>query len=175
MNQNTMNAICILDGDNNGQKDTKHNIIVLPGKNNPEQLIFDYYDKLANATNFEMYQTQSFWHTDTALNNGLTKQRYTTLIKPQITAIEDKIRNLKEEGKSTSGVKRDENKKVFNGNLEEFKIVLDFWLDNHYEEMYKFYKDLRHCFRQVSLLHRLDPELWPRNTGLGKNRLSNDY
>lgn len=171
LNQNTMNAICILDGDNNGQKAMKHNIIVLPGNKNPEQLIFDYYDELANEQNFEMYQTQIFWNTDTALSNGLTKHRYINSIKPQISAIEERINQLRQDGKSASGVRRESNKTVFNDNLEEFKIVFDFWLDNHYTEIEQFYRDLRHCFRQVALLHKLDPELWPKSARLSENRI----
>ncbi|RPD87282.1 ATP-binding protein [Neisseria weixii] len=175
LNQNTMNAICVLDGDNNGQKAIKHNIIVLPGGKNPEQLIFDYYDELANEPKFEMYHAQNFWDTDTALNHGLTKHRYLTLIKPQILAIEEKLNHLRENEKSISGVKREENKKIFKNNLEEFKIVLDFWLDNHWVEMEKFYKELRLCFRQVALLHKLDLELWPQTANLSQARLSDDY
>ena len=171
LDQNTMNAICILDGDNTGQKKTKHNIIILPGGKSPEQLIFDYYDELANEPNFEMYQSQNFWNTDTALSNGLTKQRYLTSIKPQILDIEETIEELKESSESASGIRRERNKKIFNNNLEEFKIVFDFWLDNHYTEMEHFYRDLRYCFRQVALLHKLDPELWPRSACLSENRI----
>ena len=175
LNQNTMNAICVSDGDNNGQKQTKHNIIILPGYKSPEYLLFDYYKELASDQNFEMYKSQSFWYTDTALSQALTKQRYLTEIEPKIQAIQDKIDELKQNGKSTSGVKREENKKIFNSHIEEFKIIFDFWLDNHYKEMESFYRDLRYCFRQVALLHKLDPEIWPQNTCLSKSRLPYSY
>ncbi|OSI37136.1 AAA family ATPase [Neisseria dumasiana] len=175
LDKNIMNAICVLDGDNTGQKATKHNIILLPGQKSPEQLIFDYYDELFSDLNFEMYQNQNFWNTDVALNNALTKHHYKTSIKPQISAIEEKIKQLNQKGESIAGVRREENKKVFNDNLEEFKIVFDFWLDNHYKEMEKFYGDLRHCFRQVALLHKLDPELWPKHTLLSEKRKYDGY
>lgn len=175
LDQNTMSAICVLDGDNSKKKETKHNIIALPGEKSPESLIFDYYDELAKEQDSKICQSQIFWNTDTALNKGLTKRHYLKSIKPQILDIEKNINQLREEKKSTSGKRRELNKKVFNDNKEEFKIIFDFWLDNHYVEMEKFYKDLRYCFRQVALLHELDPELWPKDSHLNKNRISNNY
>ena len=51
--KNTMKAICILDGDQNVDKDKIYGIIALPGKNHfkgetgksPEKLLFDYAEE----------------------------------------------------------------------------------------------------------------------------------
>ena len=79
------------------RKKTKHNIIALPGEKSPEHLIFDYYDELAKEQDSKGCQSQTFWDTDTALDKGLTKHRYLTSIKPQISGIEENINQLREE------------------------------------------------------------------------------
>ena len=122
-----MNAICILDGDNTGQKKTKRNIITLPGAKNPEEMVFDYSE--------ELYMMQDFWRTSPALTHGLTKQVYSNNIRSDILDIQRTIQQQEDSGNSTKGMKRDLNNKVFNKHIISFKLVIDYWLDNHFSEL----------------------------------------
>ncbi|MCS4534338.1 ATP-dependent nuclease [Neisseria montereyensis] len=163
LDTNTMNSICILDGDNTGQKQTKRNIIVLPGSKSPEKMIFDYCEDLSNG--------REFWDSNPALSSGFTKQRYTNEIQPHILDIQTQLNTTKNEGGSTKGMERTLNKELFKQHREEFTLILDYWLDNHYNELEQFYRDLRFCFRQVALLHKLDPESWPQEAKLQTQRI----
>ena len=153
LDTNTMNAICILDGDNTGQKQTKRNIIILPSGKNPERMIFDYGKELT--------EERAFWMTESPLSNGFTKKFYIDTIQHDIDEATTKRLEAKAKQESTKGAEREDNKRIFNHHLEKFRLVLDYWLNNHHVELEAFYRDLRYCFRQVAVLHNIDPELWP--------------
>ncbi|NLB10886.1 ATP-binding protein [bacterium] len=157
LDRNTMNAICILDGDG-GDKNTKKNIIVLPGKKSPENLIFDYIT--------DQYQNNgTFWNSAKPLDLGFTKQRFKQHILPKIESIQETV--------TKSGKKeREVKKQVFNEDTEYYQIVIDHWVKHNFELIQAFYYDLNFCFRQVALLHNIDPDIWPKQSILKNENLT---
>jgi predicted ATP-binding protein involved in virulence len=154
--RSTMRSICILDGDQD--PDYTNYIITLPGglnKKPPEELIFEHAQKL--------YESDiEFWRNKTVLGSGYDKIYYRDNIKPDIEGIYSKIQELKENGVSTKGVKREENKKVFNDHNKFFKLVIINWINSveNSNQVEKFYKDLKVMFKKVSEFHDINSKEW---------------
>lgn len=155
LTKNTMKAICILDGDQN--KDLKYCIASLPGTNlgkkkdqglSPENLLFKYSSYLYNKRN-------DFWKDDYAVRRGFSKTWY-----------EDKIKKPLEDfdqGKiAKSHKKREFYKKLFNDNIEFFKMAFKHWLNNPENEssLNSFYFELRALFRKVAPYNEINPQEW---------------
>lgn len=103
------NVICIIDGDHN--TNLGKNIIALPGKNNPEQLLFSYLENINDG----------FWREPIMIEHGFIKSYYIDNILPDIKAIEESIEQAKNESKSTKGIE-EKNKKKFLKNTLNFLI-----------------------------------------------------
>jgi len=157
-------SICILDGDESiseGQKkksekdiDLLNNIICLPSKKSPEKLIFDYSLELYNSKN------KDFWKKEELLNLGYTDEYFRENIKYRIEEIEEKIGSLENNGKSKKGVRREENKKLFNDFIDFFRIAIEFWIQNNTIEVEKFYIKLKKLFYKVAPYQKIDSKLW---------------
>lgn len=146
--------ICILDGDH--QDDLSNQVIALPGQKSPEQFLIEYAQYL--------YENDSdkFWLSDVILEENLGKSFYTQTFKPAADAIEKKINDLRSQGKSTSGVRREETKKLFRQHTNFFHILFEEWLKDstNTPQIDRFYNNLKILFKKVSPINGIDPDLW---------------
>lgn len=152
----TMRSICILDGDQDSDY-TKY-IITLPGGKSPEEMIMDYSRILFD-------NDDSFWVDETILDLNYGKVTYRNNILPDIEEITDKIKELKNDGKSTRGVRRSKNKEVFNKHKRFFELLFKHWVNNdeYSEQVERFYKDLNIMFKKVAEFHGINPNDWNIN------------
>lgn len=153
--RSTMRSICILDGDQHGKQNYNNHIIVLPGEKSPENLIFEYVQHL--------YETDDpFWMDSTIQELGYYKVYYRDNIKIDIDNINTKIEKKSEKKESTKGIRREENKKVFNDYKDFFELVIKNWINSpqHEGELNKFYNDLKIMFKKVSEFHDISSKEW---------------
>jgi len=153
--RSTMRSICILDGDQKSQQNYNNYIIVLPGGKSPENLLFEYLDKLFNCED-------EFWMDETVSGLGYNKVYYRDNIKVEIDNIQHKLELLEKNGDSKKGVKREENKKVFKKYEKFFELVIKNWISSkeNKAEMDKFYNDLKTMFKKVSEFHDISSNEW---------------
>lgn len=149
----TMRSICILDGDQH--PDYSNYIITLPGGESPEEMIMNYSRILFD-------NDDKFWVNDTILDLNYGKITYRNNILPDIESISNGIRELKNDKKSTRGVKREKNKEVFNKHKTFFNLLFKDWVNNdeHNEQVDKFYKSLNIMFKKVAEFHGINPNDW---------------
>ena len=62
--------------------------------------------------------------------------------------------------KSTKGVKREKNKKVFNHYKRFFELIMRKWIDDNEQEVKYFYHNLHILFCKVSEFHDINPKEW---------------
>lgn len=150
MKRTTINCIGIIDGDHNSN--IINNIISLPGKDNPEQVVFKYLENLDDK----------FWSSNDILDNGFSKSYYTNIIFPDINSIESSINKAKEQGISTKGMKREKQKKVFNDHLNFFGLVMSYWVNDerNKEEINHFKKELYILFKKSATVNGISSNLW---------------
>lgn len=144
------NVICIIDGDHN--TNLGKNIIALPGKNNPEQLLFSYLENINDG----------FWREPIMIEHGFIKSYYIDNILPDIKAIEESIEQAKNESKSTKGMRREKQKEVFKKHIEFFNLVFSYWaqdIENH-DEIEKFKNGLFSLFKKCASVNGINPALW---------------
>lgn len=153
MGKITLNAICILDGDQ--ESNLNDNVISLPGSDNPEQVLFKY------AQGFLVNETD-FWSSKNVLDTGMNKHKFIISINRSIEEIETSIVSLREAGKSTSGKKREKQKKVFNDNFVFFKLAANYWVQDKEKQscVQLFYDNLYKMFQKVSVVNGLHRSLW---------------
>lgn len=149
----TMRSICILDGDKEASHDLNNYTITLPGKDSPEALVFNYA--------IEMYNSDSdFWSDSTICELGYTKIYFRDNIKPAIEQINIDIEKKKKDDKSTKGMRREMNKKLFNDFSHFFILVMKKWIEDNQVETEKFYNQLRILFIKVSEFHDISSKEW---------------
>lgn len=151
--RSTMRSICIVDGDKTAQHNLNNYTISLPGDKSPEELIFEYSIKLYD-------EDDSFWTDKTICDLGYVKVHYRDNILKDIEAIKAKIQDLKNNGVTTKGVLREENKKVFNKNKRFFELLMKKWIVDHEDEAKRFYRDLHILFCKVSEFHDISSREW---------------
>lgn len=146
--------LCILDGDHND--DLNNRVITLPGKGSPEKFLIDYAKSLYDR------DEDKFWLSDTVLEENIGKDFYIHTFIPAVDAIEEKINDFHIQGKSASGVRREETKKLFRQHKKFFHIVFDEWLTdpNNESEIIKFYNNLKAMYKKVAPIAGLDPDTW---------------
>lgn len=146
--------ICILDGDHSNEMNNQ--IIALPGNKAPEQFLIEYAQTLYEKDD------DKFWLSDVILDQNVGKPFYSQTFKPAVDAIENKINDLKKQDKSTSGVRREENKKLFNNNIAFFQILFEEWLrdPNNKAQIQRFYDNLKKLFKKVAPINGIDSDLW---------------
>lgn len=152
--RSTMRSICILDGDKN--PDYNNYIITLPGNKSPEEVVFDQCKKIYEDSNNE------FWSNTDIQLMGYTKIYYRDNIKPEIERISIKIKELKEAEKSTKGIKREENKRLFRNYEQFFTFIIKNWINSkeNKKQLESFYKDLKIMFKKVSEFHEISSKEW---------------
>lgn len=72
---------------------------------------------------------------------------------------------MKDEGKSTKGVIRQENKDTFNKHGRFFELIMRKWIIDHPTEVGQFYKNLHTLFCKVAEFHDISSSDW-NYTGL---------
>lgn len=155
--KSTMQSICVLDGDQQSQRNPSKYIIALPGGAPPEKLIMEYSIMLFD-------NDDPFWINETILNLNYGKVYYRNNIRPDIEGITDKLKALKEANESTHGVERDLRKKVFKDHNRFFELLFKHWVNNaeNKDQVDKFYEDLYIMFRKVAEFHAINPKEWER-------------
>lgn len=154
--RSTMRSICIIDGDKKASENLSNYTICLPGENSPESLVFEYAKYL-----YKMDET-SFWQDSTIHELGYTRVLFRDSILDEIDSIDKKLEALKEEGKSTKGVTREENKKLFTKYRRFFEFVMIKWIADHEQLAERFYNNLFILFKKVSEFHDINPNEWER-------------
>lgn len=161
--KNTLNSICILDGDQakNKKVDLRNNIILLPSNDQlpPDKMVMEYAKKL-NTNN-----VTGFWDSDEVVDAGYNRGKFQREILPDIESIESNLSALKEQGESTHGIRRERVKKLFQKYKIFFVFVIQYWindLDNQ-AELQKFFKNLYSMFKKVAAFHSIDADLWGSN------------
>ena len=126
----------------------------LPGKESPEKMMFDYA--------LELYDDKDndFWNEKTILKLGYTRVNFRDEIKRDIDAIDENVKKLKDEGKSTKGVIRQGNKDTFKNHARFFELIMRKWIADHPTEVRKFYKDLHTLFCKVAEFHDISSTYW---------------
>lgn len=145
--------ICILDGDHSD--DMNNQVITLPGKDSPEKFLINYAQTLYE-------KDDEFWLSEVILEENLGKDFYIHTFKPVVDAIEEKINCLHNQEKSSSGVRREETKKLFRKQKKFFHILFDKWLidEVNKSQIDKFYNNLRVMYKKVAPINGLDSDLW---------------
>jgi hypothetical protein len=151
----TMQSICILDGDHNGNVDLNKYIISLPGGKSPEEMIFEYSIALSETKD-------PFWDDPAIHRQGWYKSTFVSKIKPDIDNISVKIGKTRNEGKSTRGLLRELNKSIFNNYKHFFVMMFKHWVHNpvNRKQVDQFYNNLRIMFLKTAEFHAVDPHLW---------------
>ncbi|WP_300348474.1 AAA family ATPase [Clostridium sp.] len=152
--RSTMRSICILDGDRG--PDYTNYIIALPGNKAPEEVVFNQCKKIYEDSNNE------FWYNPNIQGMGYTKVYYRDNIKPEIEQISTKIEEFKNAGKSTKGIRREENKKLFRKYEQFFTLVIKNWINSeeNKQQLESFYNDLKTMFKKVSEFHEISSKEW---------------
>lgn len=150
---NIMKAICILDGDTS--KDIDKNIITLPGKNNPESIVFDHLSKLLNEDDI-------FWKLEQVhVQKGYTYD-YARSIQTEIIEMKKDIEHRRLGKESIKGIERDKNKKLYKKYKEFFHVVFLAWLNDssNQAEIQNFYNDLFLVFNKTRFAYNIPGKNW---------------
>ena len=152
----TLQSICVLDGDQNGQRDLTKNTILLPGADSPEKLLMDY--------SLQMYDNDSpFWTDNTIIQLGFGKVYFQSGIKLEIDDISAKIQERKSQGKSTKGCEREMRKAIFIKYQRFFKMAFKHWINDEENagQIGKFFDDLHILFKKTAEFHGISSNEWP--------------
>ncbi|MEA4875516.1 AAA family ATPase [Anaerorhabdus sp.] len=152
--RNSIRSICVVDGDQ--QTDLTGNFIALPGNgnNNPERIAFKHALKLLDDTSND---SDTFWeYTDDIL--GIPRKNFKSNIAPQIEE-----RNIEVEANSSKTNPRVICKKLFNKDLEFYKLVLKNWANqqSNQKEIELFLHNLECAFRTTAPFNNIGSSLWP--------------
>lgn len=153
MGKVNLNAVCILDGDQNGN--LNNNIISLPGGDNPEQVFFKYVKEF-------IVDETDFWSSKNVLDTGMSKRKLISEVIPSIDSIEAEILELQSRSKDTSGKRRKKQKEVFKNNYIFFTLVANYWVQDksNQDDIQRFYDNVYNMFQRVSVANGLHRSLW---------------
>lgn len=149
----TIRSICFLDGDQ--QEDLTNHMICLPGQKSPEVLIIEYAAELYK-------NNDSFWLNEIIVNRGYTKVWYRDNFAQEADEITKQYEELKRQGKSTKGFRREKNKELFNKHKEFIVFLFTHWVNNpaNKAQLAKFYDNLFVLFKKVAVSHGINPNDW---------------
>lgn len=138
------------------------NLIILPGKTSPEELIYNICLEIIKDEDLEIFDL--FW-TNMEENYCFTYDMMKREIIPKFESIKKDKEELHIKEKSTKGFTRERNKKLFQEYNIVFPRIFDYWLnkEEHIEEINKFYNDLKIAYFSVCEYHYLPNSLWPNN------------
>lgn len=159
--RSTFRTINILDGDKMNETDLNKHLIVLPGKKNPEDLVFDYSKYLSD-------NNKEFFTKNVVLENqGYSLNYYVKNILPEIDGIGKKLESYKKKREHTKGVKRQLNKELFKKYDLFWKYVIKEWINdkNNKDEIENFFKNLYILFNKTCDFHGVNKSEWKKETG----------
>lgn len=149
--QSSIRTISIVDGDQTLKTESlNNNLLSLPGKSSPEQLIFDYLK--VNLVNDD-----EFWKKADLSESGYTKKYVNENILSQLDELENK---LKSSG-SHHGHKREGYKKIYQSDSVFWNYVMKYWVDNNKKEVDEFFKKLKICFYKTAPFYNINQSKWP--------------
>ncbi|PEJ33195.1 hypothetical protein CN896_27600 [Bacillus thuringiensis] len=151
---NLVNAFCILDGDQ--KKEWSKKIITLPGKKNPEQLLFDYINLLLTEEEYN-----NFWTQPLIIQHAYQKTYVMENIIKKRNEIEEHILKVKQAGNSSSGIRREKYKELFK-EYQFFLIeVYKYWLNDvsNERQVKEFIKDFATMFNKLRALAGISNDL----------------
>ncbi|MDD3469836.1 MAG: AAA family ATPase [Thermoguttaceae bacterium] len=152
----TMQAIGILDGDQNCNL-RENRIICLPGNGkSPEQVVMDYIQQIVESD-------PKIFHDDEEMERlGYTYDFYVKNIVPKIDEIPQKLEEAREKGGSVRGVERKERKDVFNKYSKFFIRLFYYWVRDgqNKKEVNRFLDQFRGLFLELAPLHGIDQNEW---------------
>ncbi|MCG3796875.1 AAA family ATPase [Bacillus toyonensis] len=151
---NLVNAFCILDGDRNN--DWSKKIITLPGKKNPEMLLFDYLNLL-----LEEKEYSDFWTQSVILQNAYQKHYVIENIVKKRKEIEEHIDKVKQAGNSVSGIRREKYKDLFKEYNFFLVEVYKYWLSDvsNEQQVKEFIKDFATMFNKLRAIAGISSDL----------------
>ncbi|MDK8238861.1 AAA family ATPase [Gemella morbillorum] len=154
--RSTLRTVNILDGDKHNEIDLNKHLMTLPGKKNPEELVFQYSKYLAN--NNKVFFTEN----KVLENEGYTLKYFQTNILKKIESIDEEIQKLEQQEKTKKGKKRELNKQLFNEFPIFWKFVIKEWIndDNNKTEVDTFFKNLHILFCKTSDFHGVNRLDW---------------
>ncbi len=149
--QSSIRTISIVDGDQTLKTESlNHNLLSLPGKSSPEELIFDYLK--VNLVNDD-----EFWKKADLVASGYTKKYVQDQFLSQLAELETK---LKLPG-SHHGDRREGNKKIYQSDAVFWNYVMKYWIDNNEQEVNKFFQKLHISFYKTAPFYNIDQSKWP--------------
>jgi len=153
MNQSSMRAICILDGDQ--QNDMHKHIIALPGDAPPDRMFADYVRDLMQGDTH-----RAFWHE--AQHYGYSKAIASDILK-DFDSIAVQVAEKKAFKGSAHGVQRVLSKEHFNKHRDFYDIAIKAWLKDERNQatIKKFRDDLYAVFKKTAAFHSVDTRIWP--------------
>jgi len=152
--ETSLKSICILDGDKSNALDRC--TMKLPGKESPEAMYFNYIENICSKND------PSFWRNKNIREQGYTKQKYLSDIRPDILGIKEKIEEYKQKNGTAKGIERELNKTVFNKHLNFFRFVILHWLQNvdNSTEILNFSQNLEKLFYKVCIPNGIERKEW---------------
>ena len=151
-----MRGICVLDGDKPFAS-TKEMLacssVVLPGKDSPEKVIFQFAEKLFNNPE------DSFWFDTAVESEAFDCNYYRTNIYPEYEEIKNYNKTEDNAGKKDL---RDLTKAHFNSFFKFYLMVIRRMLhdESMQEEIKNFMKFLNILFKKNADFHRISPSRW---------------
>lgn len=163
MSRTTMNAICILDGDQSPDNSDElslfiqKNMICLPGNANPEQVIYNYLE--------QSIDNNDFWKQHVLTGKAFTKYYYITNLQPKIHEINDLIEKRDQKQCVEPGQIRKKQKALFREYQEIIEVVFNLWVSdkNNYSQLEAFYNQLYSVFKRVSNYNGIDSNFWNKS------------
>ncbi|WP_128103653.1 AAA family ATPase [Paenibacillus sp. DCT19] len=151
LTNNIIKAICVLDGDAKNQLES--NIITLPGKTNPEQLIFDYLNILIESEDYAEFWSNKKPHVRDGYSYDKAKE-----IRAEIEAISVYLEKLP----SKKGKRREKNKELYRKYDSFFSVVFIEWLKDkrNQTEVQFFYNNLFSMFKKTRVAYSIPASVW---------------
>jgi len=157
--RSTLRSICILDGDDN--TDIHNCIMTLPGGECPEIFAIEHARKI--------YKEQTaFWDSRPIIDCGYDPKWCNAEFLKEADGIEVHIADIKAQGQSTHGLRRQMRKDFFKKHEEFMLLVIRDWLNSPSAkaELYQFYSNLWILFKKVSDFHGILGVTWEKATEL---------
>lgn len=158
--QELVKAICILDGDQNGNM--HNNIIILPGNKNPEELLFQYLKEMVEDSSGKYDEFWSFNKNWLVKDLGYSKTVVRDQIVNEYIRINEEKASKQEEGITTKGFSREEYKELFEDHSSYLFYVFQAWLNDpdNQKEVIRFYENLYSMFKKTAMAHNVNKNLW---------------
>lgn len=154
----TFSGLGFLDGDQTYSKQLQNLLLVLPGKNSPEQIAFSTMKECMSQKNTNQYVKNFLYQiAEEFYCEGADIQ---SLID-KYEAILEEIERMKADDKPTKGLLRSRLKDLYKSNtvIKEFFKIWPY-LDENEKDLIDFEKNLRIAFRKLGPIHSIKKSYW---------------